>query len=148
MRSNVALPIPQLHHPSRSFSHTHPSKTGTFLAKGETKKKWKPTSAVRYSRMAAEYTAAVAPTRPWLVVRFFRCRWILPTGNYKQNNNKKITVIERCPQIGAKNFPPKSTEKISPVVQRAPSGKLLWLSPFRNPCQLFLQPAWKIDKNE
>lgn len=23
----------------------------------------------------------MAPTRPWLVVRFFRCRWIRPTGN-------------------------------------------------------------------
>lgn len=32
------------------------------------------TSAVRYSRMAALYTAAVAPTRPWLVVLDFRCR--------------------------------------------------------------------------
>lgn len=39
------------------------------------------TSAVRYSKMAALYTAAVAPTRPWLVVLFFKCLWILPTGN-------------------------------------------------------------------
>ena len=39
------------------------------------------TSAVRYSRMAALYTAAVAPTRPWLVVRVFKWRWIRPTGN-------------------------------------------------------------------
>lgn len=31
------------------------------------------TSAVRYSRMAALYTAAVAPTRPWLVVLDLRC---------------------------------------------------------------------------
>lgn len=31
--------------------------------------------------MAALYTAAVAPTRPWLVVRVFRCRWMRPTGN-------------------------------------------------------------------
>lgn len=42
------------------------------------------TSAVKYSRMAAEYTAAVAPTRPWLVVLFLRCLCILPTGNYKK----------------------------------------------------------------
>lgn len=31
------------------------------------------TSAVRYSRMAALYTAAVAPTLPWLVVLDLRC---------------------------------------------------------------------------
>lgn len=41
------------------------------------------TSAVRYSRMAALYTAAVAPTRPWLVVRVFKCLWIRPTGNWQ-----------------------------------------------------------------
>jgi hypothetical protein len=29
---------------------------------------------VRFSRMAALYKAAVAPTRPWLVVLDFRCR--------------------------------------------------------------------------
>lgn len=45
-----------------------------------------PTSAVRYSRIAALYTAAVAPTRPWLVVRVFKCLWIRPTGNWKQMN--------------------------------------------------------------
>lgn len=41
------------------------------------------TSAVRYSRIAALYTAAVAPTRPWLVVLDFRCLWMRPTGNWK-----------------------------------------------------------------
>lgn len=45
------------------------------------------TSAVRYSRMAALYTAAVAPTRPWLVVRFLRCLWIRPTGNCNENRH-------------------------------------------------------------
>lgn len=45
------------------------------------------TSAVRYSKMAALYTAAVAPTRPWLVVLFFKCLWILPTGNYNKPLN-------------------------------------------------------------
>jgi len=40
------------------------------------------TSAVKYSRIAALYTAAVAPTRPWLVVLDFRCLWIRPTGNW------------------------------------------------------------------
>ena len=39
------------------------------------------TSAVRYSRMAAEYTAEVAPTRPPAVARCLRKRWIRPTGN-------------------------------------------------------------------
>lgn len=45
------------------------------------------TSAVKYSRIAALYTAAVAPTRPWLVVRFFKCLWIRPTGNCKEKQN-------------------------------------------------------------
>lgn len=40
------------------------------------------TSAVRYSRIAAEYTAADAPTRPFVVTRPFSKRWIRPTGNY------------------------------------------------------------------
>lgn len=39
------------------------------------------TSAVKYSRMAAEYTAAVAPTLPLAVTLDFRSRWIRPTGN-------------------------------------------------------------------
>lgn len=39
------------------------------------------TSAVRYSRMADVYTAAVAPTR-WLCwTELFKKRWTLPTGN-------------------------------------------------------------------
>jgi len=40
------------------------------------------TSAVRYSNIAELYTAAVAPTLPEEVARDFRCRWILPTGNW------------------------------------------------------------------
>ena len=32
--------------------------------------------------MAALYTAAVAPTRPLLVVLCFKCLCIRPTGNY------------------------------------------------------------------
>ena len=40
------------------------------------------TSAVRYSRIAAQYTAAVAPTRFCALSRCFRNLWILPTGNY------------------------------------------------------------------
>lgn len=61
----------------------------------------------------------------------------------------KITVIEwddplpanRHPTDWRQKFPPNRKPKISPVVQRAPSGKLLWLSLFRNPYQLFLQPT-------
>lgn len=41
------------------------------------------TSAVRYSRMADVYTAAVAPTR-WLCwTEAFKNRWTLPTGNWR-----------------------------------------------------------------
>lgn len=47
------------------------------------------TSAVRYSRMAALYTAAVAPTLPWLVVRDLRCLWMRPTGNCGGQRNKE-----------------------------------------------------------
>ena len=50
------------------------------------------TSAVRYSRIAAEYTAAVAPTLPFAAIRDFRRRWIRPTGNCKhvtKRNEKK-----------------------------------------------------------
>lgn len=47
------------------------------------------TSAVRYSRIAALYTAAVAPTLPWLVVLDFRCLWIRPTGNCGENRKTK-----------------------------------------------------------
>lgn len=46
------------------------------------------TSAVRYSRIAALYTAAVAPTLPWLVVLDLRCLWIRPTGNCGGKNGK------------------------------------------------------------
>ena len=39
------------------------------------------TSAVRYSSMAAQYTAAVAPTLYLDIVLFFKNLCILPTGN-------------------------------------------------------------------
>ena len=35
------------------------------------------TSAVRYSKIAAVYTAAVPPTRLWVKAWFFKWRWIL-----------------------------------------------------------------------
>ncbi len=50
------------------------------------------TSAVRYSKIAALYTAAVAPTRPWLVVRVFRCLWIRPTGNWIIKTNQTLNI--------------------------------------------------------
>ena len=41
------------------------------------------TSAVKYSRIAEVYTAAVAPTRcPWCT-EFLRKRWTRPTGNWR-----------------------------------------------------------------
>ena len=40
------------------------------------------TSAVRYSRMAAVYTAEVAPTLLFALTLDLRNLWILPTGNY------------------------------------------------------------------
>lgn len=49
------------------FSRTEAGRGG-LLERGQSV-----TSAVRYSRMAALYTAAVAPTRPWLVVLDLRC---------------------------------------------------------------------------
>ncbi len=45
------------------------------------------TSAVRYSKIAALYTAAVAPTLFFLGTRIFKYLWILPTGNYLKNKN-------------------------------------------------------------
>lgn len=53
------------------------------------------TSAVRYSKIAAEYTAAVAPTLPFAVVLSFSNRWIRPTGNCRasqmlHNQNKTL----------------------------------------------------------
>ena len=48
------------------------------------------TSAVRYSRIDAKYTAAVAPTRPLACTLCFNCLWIRPTGNYTQQNKIKL----------------------------------------------------------
>ena len=49
------------------------------------------TSAVRYSNIAALYTAAVAPTRPWFIVRALRCLWIRPTGNWRPARDERDT---------------------------------------------------------
>lgn len=47
------------------------------------------TSAVRYSRIEAKYTAAVAPTRPLAWTLCFSCLWIRPTGNYISTQRKE-----------------------------------------------------------
>ena len=41
------------------------------------------TSAVKYSKIAAVYTAEVAPTLFLEATLCFKNLWILPTGNYK-----------------------------------------------------------------
>lgn len=51
------------------------------------------TSAVRYSRIEAKYTAAVAPTRPLAWTLCFSCLWIRPTGNCFSNQIKKIKLV-------------------------------------------------------
>lgn len=59
--------------------------------------------------MAALYTAAVAPTRPWLVVRVFRCRWMRPTGNCNGEADERagsgsrphVGSIRPCPALQA-----------------------------------------------
>ena len=76
--TTVALFPPLLQHPVSSATDTNVPRHNTHV----THTLYTLTSAVRYSKIAALYTAAVAPTRPWLVVLFFRCLWILPTGNW------------------------------------------------------------------
>lgn len=71
---------------NKQVSHTTEAESFVFLISPLLKAKL--TSAVKYSRIAALYTAAVAPTRPWLVVLDFRCLWIRPTGNW--NKHKPI----------------------------------------------------------
>lgn len=60
------------------------------------------TSAVKYSRMAAEYTAALAPTRMWWVARFLSRRCKRPTGNYNSQwkvagEQHAVTHLEASP---------------------------------------------------
>lgn len=47
---------------------------------------------------AALYTAAVAPTLPWLVVRVFKCLWMRPTGNCSPALCERDTALA-CPQV-------------------------------------------------
>ncbi len=55
------------------------------------------TSAVKYSKIAAEYTAAVAPTLPLAAARDFKSRWIRPTGNCRitKTHNPNALSIRR-----------------------------------------------------
>lgn len=48
------------------------------------------TSAVRYSKIAAVYTADVAPTLLLALTLLFKNLWILPTGNYGKDVKKMI----------------------------------------------------------
>ena len=51
-------------------------------------------SAVKYSKIAAVYTAAVAPTLLWALINFFNSLWILPTGNYYIKKGYKIVKLK------------------------------------------------------
>lgn len=56
------------------------------------------TSAVRYSRIAAAYTAEVAPTLLDELTLLFKNLWILPTGNYIQRKDvsNQFLRTHRC----------------------------------------------------
>lgn len=64
------------------------------------------TSAVKYSRIAALYTAAVAPTRPWLVVLVLRWRCIRPTGNWRPALADRETAFAFAFPESLPAFPP------------------------------------------
>lgn len=49
--------------------------------------------------MAALYTAAVAPTRPWLVVLDLRCLWIRPTGNCGDKDSGQTCGLALTPPL-------------------------------------------------
>jgi hypothetical protein len=50
------------------------------------------TSAVMYSRIAAQQTAAVAPTLFFEVTDSFKNLWILPTGNYSLDKSRTPSI--------------------------------------------------------
>jgi hypothetical protein len=54
---------------------------------------------VRYSRMAALYTADVAPTLLLALTLDFKNLWILPTGNYRN-----IQIIRLIQSIKIEKF--------------------------------------------
>jgi len=71
------------------------------------------TSAVRYSRIDAKYTAAVAPTRPLACTLCFNCLWIRPTGNYS-HTKKKIKTIQSMHQTVSRR--PSSLSQIFDLI--------------------------------
>lgn len=68
------------------------------------------TSAVRYSRIAALYTAAVAPTLPWLVVRVFKCLWMRPTGNCSPALCERDTALALAFPLSFPALPPANAQ--------------------------------------
>jgi len=83
---------PSMHFPPTPAPGTNRRQHGAErnTRKEEQRARFGVTSAVRYSRMAALYTAAVAPTRPWLVVLDLRCLWMRPTGNYTTRGQRTL----------------------------------------------------------
>lgn len=67
--------------------------------------------------MAALYTAAVAPTRPWLVVRVFKCLWMRPTGNCRGSNADGVST-------GHQQSPPTHSLQ-NPTAPRPAPGRIL-----------------------
>lgn len=116
------------------------------------------TSAVRYSRIAALYTAAVAPTLPWLVVRVFKCLWMRPTGNWKRpskwealksyhttecnqrlnNMSKAWTKNQHHSPIVTLSFYFLRTGTFSPPKSPNPTCLCLWLTPLPTVLRTFL----------
>lgn len=137
------------------LNNTDPSRQKTFLHRQTQALEPKPascmlTSAVRYSRIAALYTAAVAPTRPWLVVRLFRWRWIRPTENDRSErnvqriwlcNNEKC-VDNRGVEMSTEPQPASIRANTHPGIadQLSRTAKWPWPSPW-SPCQLFHQAS-------
>ena len=91
--------------------------------------------AVRYSRMAELYTAAVAPTRPEEVARDFRWRWILifivlrlAMAMFTVLAVAEAPLVRYCTcQQGTEVLPWRSCSQLSAL-------------PFQNLCLLCLQP--------
>lgn len=83
--------------------------------------------------MAALYTAAVAPTRPWLVVRVFKCLWIRPTGNCQKNrkwfDQMVIIIMKNAAALCKSSFtapaakPQTTTRRLNDIyLQPSPLG--------------------------
>lgn len=82
------------------------------------------TSAVRYSRIAALYTAAVAPTLPWLVVRVFKCLWMRPTGNCSPALCERDTALALAFPLSFPALPPAMVSAAPALGPAEPSPPL------------------------